>query len=257
LSEKKPIYRATPADPSDAAAASGGPSGAAASGFAASGGGPSGGAAPGAAASGAAASSAATTASRLNVGREVRRWRRDRGLTLAQVGERSGLNVGYLSQIENDKAVPSLEALAGIAGALDVPPAWLLLDGSAPPRIVRASERPRSTGPAGGSASEVDAGTSRDLRLIEVVVPPGGSTGIHAHQGDEHHVILAGRFRMTQGEHVADLGPGDYLAWDPTIPHDVECLGPDEGRMLMVYPRRGRDRSAFSPQGTGEQGGEA
>ena len=75
---------------------------------------------------------------RFNVGRETRRWRRDRGLTLAQVGERSGLNIGYLSQIENDKAVPSLEALAAIAAALDVPPAWLLLDGSVP-----AARRPR------------------------------------------------------------------------------------------------------------------
>ncbi|MFN8630138.1 MAG: helix-turn-helix transcriptional regulator [Chloroflexota bacterium] len=180
------------------------------------------------------------------MGREARRWRRDRGLTLAQVGERSGLNIGYLSQIENDKAVPSLEALAAIAGALDVPPAWLLLDGSAPPRIVRASERTVTEGPAGGSLSEVDAGTSRDLRIIEVVVPPGASTGVHAHQGDEHHVILTGRFRMTQGDHTAEIGPGDYLAWDPTIPHDVECLGPEEGRMLMIYPRRGRDRSAFA-----------
>ena len=62
----------------------------------------------------------------LNVGREVRRWRQTRGLTLAQVGEQSGLNIGYLSQIENAKAVPSLEALAAIAAAIDVPAAWVL-----------------------------------------------------------------------------------------------------------------------------------
>ena len=171
-------------------------------------------------------------------------------MTLARVAERSGLNIGYLSQIENDKAVPSLEALSAIAAALDVPPAWLLLDGSAPPRVVLAADRPRSAGPGGGEVSEVDAGTSRDLRILEVVVPPGGSTGVHAHQGDEHHVITAGRWRMTQGDHDVELGPGDYLAWDPTIPHDVECLGPDEGRMLMIYPRRGRDRS---PAGTAGQ----
>ncbi len=181
---------------------------------------------------------------RFNVGREARRWRRDRGLTLSQVGERSGLNVGYLSQIENDKAVPSLEALASIAAALDVPPAWLLLDGSVPPRIVRAGDRPQTEGPGGGCVAEVDAGTSRDLCILEVTLPPGRSTGVHAHAGDEHHVILEGRWRMTQGNHVTELGPGDYLAWDPTVPHDVECLGPGQGRMLMIYPRRGRDRSA-------------
>lgn len=173
----------------------------------------------------------------LAVGRETRHWRQARGLTLAQVGERSGLNVGYLSQIENDKALPSLEALAAIAAALEVPTAWLLLDSGAPPRVVLEPDRPRSAMPGGGELSEVDGGTGRDVRILEAVVPPGGSTGIHAHAGDEHHVVLAGRWRLSQGEHVVELGPGDYLAWDPTIPHDVECLGPDTGRLLIVYPR--------------------
>lgn len=182
-------------------------------------------------------------APRLGVGRQTRRWRQDRGLTLAQVGERSGLNVGYLSQIENDKALPSLEALAAIAGALEVPSAWLLLDDTAPPRVVRVADRPRAEGPASATVTEVDAGTSRDLRILEVAVSPGGSTGVHAHHGDEHHLVLAGRWRLTQGDHVVELGAGDYLAWDPTIPHDVECLGPEEGRMLMIYPRRRGDRS--------------
>ena len=105
---------------------------------------------------------------RLPVGREVRRWRQSRGLTLAQVGERSGLNVGYLSQIENEKAVPSLDALATIAAALDVPPAWLLLDSAVPPRVVRAAERPAS-GEGGGP----DRGGRRG-HLARRVHPRGG-----------------------------------------------------------------------------------
>lgn len=184
-------------------------------------------------------------ASRPPVGREVRRWRRSRNLTLARIAERSGLNIGYLSQIENDKAVPSLDALVAIAAALDVPVAWLLLDSTPAPRVVRRGDRPRlgradlATG-ADIGATEVDAGTSRDLCIIETLVPPGGRTGVHAHAGDEHHVILSGRWRMTQGDHVVELGAGDYLAWDPSVPHDVENIGDEPGRMLVIYPRHGR-----------------
>ena len=177
---------------------------------------------------------------RINVGRETRRWRRSRGLTLAQVSERSGLNVGYLSQIENEKAVPSLDALVAIAGALDVTPSWLLMDSDSPPRVVREVDRPRTSGPGGARIAEVDAGTSRDVCILEVAVPPGQATGVHAHQGDEHHLVLSGRWRMTQGEHEVELGPGDYLAWDPSIPHDVENVGDGEGRILVIYPRHGR-----------------
>jgi transcriptional regulator with XRE-family HTH domain len=178
------------------------------------------------------------------VGREIRRWRLSRVLTLAQVSERSGLNIGYLSQIENEKAVPSLEALAGIAAALDVPPAWLLLDSASPPRVVLAADRPRTEVAGGALMTEVDAGTSRDVCILEVTAPPGHATGVHAHQGDEHHLILSGRWRMTQGDHEVLLGPGDYLAWDPTVPHDVENVGEDEGRILIIYPRHGRRTSA-------------
>lgn len=181
----------------------------------------------------------ATTQPRPPVGREIRRWRRTRGLTLAQVSGTSGLNVGYLSQIENEKALPSLDALVAIAAALDVPAAWLLLDSSSAPRVVRATERPRiSAGPA--EATEVDGGTSRDLCIIEAVVPPGHQTGVHAHNGDEHHVVLTGRFRMTQGDHVVEIGPGDYLAWDPAVPHDVENVSDEPGRVLIIYPRHRR-----------------
>jgi len=185
---------------------------------------------------------------RLPVGREVRRWRQSRGLTLAQVGEASGLNIGYLSQIENEKAVPSLEALATIASALDVPAAWLLLDSSAPPRLVREADRPLVEGPGGACLTEVDAGTSRDVCILEAVVPPGTGTGVHAHHGDEHHLVLAGRWRMTQGAHVFELAPGDYLAWDPTVPHDVENIGDEPGRILVIYPRQGR-RAASQDSG--------
>lgn len=174
------------------------------------------------------------------IGREVRRWRQTRSLTLARVAERSRLNIGYLSQIENEKAVPSLDALVAIADALEVPVAWLLLDSTPPPRVVRAAGRPRLPSLEEVQATEVDAGTSRDLCIIEVVVPAGSSTGVHAHSGDEHHVILSGRWRMTQGDHVAELTTGDYLAWDPAVPHDVENIGDEPGRMLIIYPRHAR-----------------
>jgi len=184
-------------------------------------------------------------APRLEIGREVRRWRQARGLTLSQVSDESGLNIGYLSQIENDKALPSLEALAAIAEAMDVPPAWLLLDSSVPPRVVRGSERPRGAGPGGVVITEVDAGTSRDVCILEVSAPPGTATGVHAHSGDEHHLVVRGRWKMTQGDEVIELAPGDYLAWDPAIPHDVENVGDDVGTILIVYPRRSRRESAI------------
>ena len=167
------------------------------------------------------------------VGAQVKRWRRERGLTLATVAERSGLNMGYLSQIENDKASPSLSCLASIGDVLDVPIAWFLIDEVPPPQVVRAAERTARTNDL-GRIEQVDGGLSRDISIVEGVAAPGSRSGMHAHAGDEHHIILRGRFRMTQGEHTIEAGPGDYVRWDGTIPHDAEAIGEDEGHILIV-----------------------
>jgi mannose-6-phosphate isomerase-like protein (cupin superfamily) len=163
---------------------------------------------------------------------------------LSQLADRSGLNVGYLSQIENDKAAPSLEALGALADAMDVPAAWFLIDSSRPMRIVRATERRARPGPTGsGTIEEVDGGIPRDLRILQARIDgPGTGTGFHAHGGDEHHVVLSGRVRVTQGEQTEELGPGDYLLWDATVPHDVVQVGDAPTTILIISHRAHEER---------------
>jgi transcriptional regulator with XRE-family HTH domain len=173
------------------------------------------------------------------VGTQIRRWRAERGLTLAGVAERTGLNIGYLSQIENDKAQPSLTCLASVADALEVPIAWFFIDEAPAPQVVRKSERSVREIDL-GRIERVDGGNSRDISIVEVAAPPGARTGAHAHSGDEHHIVLSGSFRMTQGDHVIEVKPGDYVRWDGTVPHDAEVTGDENGAMLIVSLRRDR-----------------
>ncbi|HEY8170564.1 MAG TPA: helix-turn-helix domain-containing protein [Candidatus Limnocylindria bacterium] len=174
------------------------------------------------------------------VGSQVRRRRQERGMTLSAVAERTGLNVGYLSQVENDKASPSLETLAALADALDVPIAWFLLDQSIGPRLVRAADRPRRRMPrASGSMTQVDGGIARDVAIFEGTMPIGHRTGFHAHPGDEHHVVLSGHIRIIQGDAVVEAGPGDYVLLDGTLPHDAMTIGEEPARLFIIYPRGG------------------
>ena len=63
--------------------------------------------------------------------------------------------------------------------------------------------------------SQVDGGMARDIAIFQGTMPAGVSTGFHAHPGDEHHIILSGRMRITQGDHVIEVGPGEYVLLDP------------------------------------------
>lgn len=178
---------------------------------------------------------------RLAVGAQVRRWRLERGWTLASLATVSGVNTGYLSQIENDKASPSLATLAAIGAALDVPAAWFLMSETEPPLVVRAADRPVRRGRDGEQTSFIDGRTSRDISIVEVTAPVGAAIGSHSHPGDEHHLVLGGQFHGRQGGHEVDLGPGDYLRWDGAVPHEGEVVGDEPLRMLIVRIRPTKD----------------
>ena len=179
---------------------------------------------------------ASRTRRRPLVGAQVRRLRTDRGLTLAQVGELADLNVGYLSQVENDKASPSLETLAAIADVFEVPITWLLVDAAPAPRVVRRHERRVHTTPEGLRLEEVDGGFARGLRIVEGMAPPGSSSGLMSDAGEEHHLVLEGTIRLRQGDFVTELGPGDYLVWDGCFPHQAENTGDAPARLLIITP---------------------
>src|ERR671912_60550 len=106
------------------------------------------------------------------VGAQIRRLRTERGLTLAQVGELADLNVGYLSQVENDKASPSLETLAAIADVFEVPITWLLVDAAPAPHVVRRHERRGQNTPDGPRLREGGGGRSRGVCIVGTDAPP-------------------------------------------------------------------------------------
>jgi transcriptional regulator with XRE-family HTH domain len=182
---------------------------------------------------------------RPRVGARIRATRTERGLTLSQVGASTGLNVGYLSQVETDKASPSLETLAAIADALDVPITWLLVDAAPRPRVVRREERRGVEEAPGLRVEEVDGGHARGLRIVEAIAAPGTRSAIMTDAGEEHHVVMAGRVRLRQGTFEAELGPGDYLVWDGTFPHEAEAVGEEPARVLIVTP--GASAAMFGP----------
>ena len=87
--------------------------------------------------------------------------------------------------------------------------------------------------------TQVDGGIARDIAIFEGEMPLGYRTGFHAHPGDEHHLVLSGQVRITQGDSVVEAGPGDYVLLDGTLPHDAETVGEQPARLLIVYPRGG------------------
>jgi transcriptional regulator with XRE-family HTH domain len=96
------------------------------------------------------------------LGADLRALRKARGLTLEELGERLGVSVGWLSQVERDISTADTQTLKAMAGVFDVPMSLFFGVPDARDnergRIVRASQR-RDIG-------------ERDGGLIEALLSP-------------------------------------------------------------------------------------
>lgn len=140
------------------------------------------------------------------IGAGIRRRRRALDLTLAEVAARSGLSSPFLSQIENDRARPSMRSLQRVADALDTTAVQLLAAGETPRRvdIVRADADPGlesgpDSGPDDGRGPEPDDGRG-----------PGPDTGRGPGPGPAARVrpLVRGQHQMHALEFTGDHDGG-------------------------------------------------
>lgn len=172
----------------------------------------------------------------MSLGARIRLTRTQKGITLQELSDRSGLSKGFICQLENDKASPSLQALEKLAGGLGVPIAYLFLTATDKIHVVRENERQEfRLGPEGHLVQMLSA-KGRALKMMLIQLPPGmGAGGVnHAHEGEECFLVLEGTVRYTQGDDSVVLKAGDSLHWNSFMPHRVENCGSGLARILGV-----------------------
>jgi transcriptional regulator with XRE-family HTH domain len=66
----------------------------------------------------------------MNIGETIRNYRLQKGMSQGDIEKRTGLLRCYLSRVENGHTVPSLDTLAKIATAMEIPLAQFFSNGS-------------------------------------------------------------------------------------------------------------------------------
>jgi transcriptional regulator with XRE-family HTH domain len=66
----------------------------------------------------------------MNIGETIRNYRLQKSMSQGDIEKRTGLLRCYLSRVENGHTIPSLDTLAKIASAMDLPLAEFFSDGT-------------------------------------------------------------------------------------------------------------------------------
>lgn len=169
-------------------------------------------------------------------GGRIRDLRRKAGLTLQALADEAGISVGFLSQVERNKATPSLGTLAGLAAALGVDIDWFIATAQPTDSITRDGERTRfSIADSSLNYERLDTRlTGGTLSSLIIHIPAGYASEVTSHTGEELIFVLEGQIRQTLGEAVILLNPGDSLHFMGDTPHSFANAGSGPARLLWT-----------------------
>ncbi|MFF0818181.1 helix-turn-helix domain-containing protein [Rhodococcus sp. NPDC003318] len=162
------------------------------------------------------------------VARNVRRYRQERGLSLAELARRAGLSKQTLSKVEQGVGNPTVETLALLGAALDMPARRLLTEWGTPVFVQRSHE---------------DVWTSAEGRSERILDEVYGSGYVRNHilrlergarvsgpdatepPGTLHHVyVISGRLEAGPVTDPVTIDEGDFVRFPGDVPYGYTCL---------------------------------
>ncbi len=170
-------------------------------------------------------------------GERIRALRRSRGMTLAQVSERTGITLSTLSRVEAGVRRPSLDIMLHLAAFYRVTLNELV--GAPVAGDPRIHPTPRTRNGMIWLPLSLHAGGIRAFKLIIPVGAPPGEPQQRSHEGYDWLYVLDGRLRLLLGENDIILTPGEAAEFDTRIPHTFVNPGPTTTEILTLLGPQG------------------
>jgi len=174
----------------------------------------------------------------MQIGAKIRALRLHKGLTQEELGARTNLTKGYISQLERDLNSPSIDTLFSILEVLGTTPREFFDDIRSEPKIVYAE---------GDQTSHVD----RDLRCeIRWLIPSsnekemepvlltfrrqGQFKRFEPSRSETFIYVLEGKIRLILGDRQYLASRGSSVYYEAKVAHQVKNAHNGTSRILLV-----------------------
>lgn len=150
-----------------------------------------------------------------DLGPDMRALRKSRGLTLSQMAAMLGRSVGWLSQVERGKSIPSISDLRQFTESLGVPISLLFGHSNAPTNeqgfVVRAGARRKLGSDEEGLIEELlSPDLTDDFEMIHSTFQPYSSIKSPAQRPtQEVGYVISGKLNLSVGGREFTVGSGD------------------------------------------------
>jgi transcriptional regulator with XRE-family HTH domain len=176
-----------------------------------------------------------------NLGRRVKKLRTDRGWSLEELATASGVSRSMLSEVEREKANPTLTVTFRIARAFGLTLQELIESAETSAsriQVIRASDRAQVY----RSDKQCEIRTlsplnlEKDVEFYELTLHPGGALRSQPHfEGTrEFLTVEEGSVRIESGTDTDELGKGDSGTYRADVPHAIINTGKAASLVFLV-----------------------
>lgn len=187
-----------------------------------------------------AAAAAPTNTAPPRVGEQIQRLRMDRKMTLDDLSRAAGVSKSMLSEIERDKANPTIAVAWRLTNALGVSLDQLFASQKAPETVIVAG--PHDIPTLDGHEAKYQLRVWGPIELAgkfewyELTLQVGGALVSNAHEPGtrEHLTVLNGSIEVEADGIVKRLKTADTARYVADVAHAVRNAGKSEAKALLV-----------------------
>jgi len=182
-----------------------------------------------------------------DIGARLREERERARISQRELARRLGVSASLISQIESGQSKPSVSTLYAIVTELGVSldhvfqvhaaeMSMAAAVGSSAPApqigigpVVHSEERHVIELDSGVRWERLTSHEPEDVDFLHVIYDVGGSSAaddrMMRHPGREYGFVITGRLGVLLGFEQHELGPGDSIAFESTVPHRLWNMG--------------------------------
>ena len=171
----------------------------------------------------------------MEIGEKIKRLRQRLGLTQEELGARTELSKGFISQVERDITSPSIATLMDILEALGTDIGDFFMEKPAEKVVYSAEDMFEKEGDGRVIRWLVTSSQRDSMEPILVTLAPGASTEEDdPHEGEEFGYVLAGRITLCAGKRVYVVKTGGSFCIHPSTTHSLANHGKTRAKILWV-----------------------
>jgi len=166
----------------------------------------------------------------IDLGLKIRKLRKSKNLSIAELADKTNLSTGLISQIERDIIGPSVESLWKIAKALNVSIGYFFDEENEPvfnPIVKRKDRKVIKTVHSDAAYELLSTDLNRKIEFLYITLEPRDATRdeLISHEGEECGIVIKGRLMIRHGDSEYILEEGDSIYFNSTIPHRYINIG--------------------------------